>query len=79
MGPKEEEASEDGCQRHNGQHYSTDGARVCERSLRALRDLSGGRGRILLEARGDVGDGPTELRVAAQTVAGQIENLGREV
>ena len=79
VGPKEKKTSEDCRQGHTCQHYSTNGARVYERSFRALRGLSWWRGRILLQARGDVGNGPTELRVAAQTVTRQIEDLGRKV
>ena len=75
---EEKEAPEDCYQRHTCQHYSTNGARVCERSFRTCIDLSWRRGRILLEARGDVGNGPAQLRVAPQTVASQIENLDRK-
>ena len=76
---EEKETSKDRNQGHTCQHYSTNGARVCERSFRTCIDLSWRRGRILLEARGDVGNGPAQLRVAAQTVTRQIEDLGRKV
>ena len=57
------------------QHYSTNGPRVGERRLRAGSDLSWWCGRILLQARGDVRNGPAQLRVASQTMTRQIENL----